>query len=178
MTLNSFSHKICFKTFSTGQNDLLDSQSASGIRTSMLTSDAEMMMNSTELFVKPQLDEESQNKLSALELQLSDSKTSAQRSLISDADQEEAKLEGLVSSVNTNPGRTQRYSKSSSLDDEHVDRMAHVSPEIPAKQGEEKQDHSQQSNRMAQISLIEEEVVCSEYCGLRLSRCYLNSQSG
>uniref|UniRef100_A0A8C9MTJ1 Centromere protein T n=1 Tax=Serinus canaria TaxID=9135 RepID=A0A8C9MTJ1_SERCA len=148
---------------SKGQNDLLDSQSASGIRTSMLTSDADMMMNSTELFVQPQLDEESQNKLSALEPQLSDSKTSAQRSPISDADQEEAKLEGLVSSVNTNPGRTQRYSKSSSLDDEHVDRMTHVSPEIPAKQGEEKQDHSQQSNRMAQISLIEEEVVCSVY---------------
>uniref|UniRef100_A0A8C9MTD8 Centromere protein T n=1 Tax=Serinus canaria TaxID=9135 RepID=A0A8C9MTD8_SERCA len=146
---------------SKGQNDLLDSQSASGIRTSMLTSDADMMMNSTELFVQPQLDEESQNKLSALEPQLSDSKTSAQRSPISDADQEEAKLEGLVSSVNTNPGRTQRYSKSSSLDDEHVDRMTHVSPEIPAKQGEEKQDHSQQSNRMAQISLIEEEVVCT-----------------
>lgn len=147
---------------SKGQNDLMDSQSASGIRTSMLTSDAEMMMNSTELFVQPQLDEESQNKLSALEPQLSDSKTSAQRSLISDADQEEAKLEGLVSSVNTNPGRTQRYSKSSSLADEHVDRMIHVSPETPAKQGEEKQDHSQQSNPMAQISFIEEEeVVCT-----------------
>ncbi|KAM3665045.1 centromere protein T isoform 2-T2 [Ammospiza maritima maritima] len=108
---------------SKGQNDLVDSQSASGIRTSMLTSDAEMMMNSTELFVQPQLDEESQNKLSALEPQLSDSKTSAQRSPISDADQEEARLEGLVSSVSTNQGRTQRYSKSTSLDDEHVDRM-------------------------------------------------------
>ncbi|CAN8186960.1 unnamed protein product [Coccothraustes coccothraustes] len=148
---------------SKGQNDLVDSQSASGIRSSMLTSDAEMMMNSTELFVQPQLDEESQNKLSALEPQLSDSKTSAQRSPISDADQEEARLEGLVSSVNTNPGRTQRYSKSSSLDDEHVDRMTHVSPETPAKQGEEKQDHSQQSNPKAQISFTEEEVVCSVY---------------
>ncbi|XP_059713313.1 centromere protein T isoform X2 [Haemorhous mexicanus] len=146
---------------SKGQNDLVDSQSASGIRTSMLTSDAEMMMNSTELFVQPQLDEESQNKLSALEPQLSDSRASAQRSPISDADQEEAKLEGLVSSVNTNPGRTQRYSKSSSLHDEHVDRMIHVSPESPAKQGEENQDHSQQSNPMAQISFIEEEVVCT-----------------
>lgn len=178
MILNSFSHKICFKTFSTGQNDLVDSQSASGIRTSMLTSDAEMMMNSTELFVQPQLDEESQNKLSALEPQLSDSKNSAERSPVSDADQEEERLEGLVSSVSTNQGRTQRYSKSSSLDDEHVDRMTHVSPETPAKQGEEKQDHSQQSNPVAQISITEEEVVCSEYCGLRLSRCYLNSQSG
>ncbi|XP_030914344.1 centromere protein T [Geospiza fortis] len=144
-----------------GQNDLVDSQSASGIRTSMLTSDAEMMMNSTELFVQPQLDEESQHKLSALEPQLSDSKSSAQRSPISDADQEEARLEGLVSSVSTNQGRTQRYSKSSSLDDEHVGRMTHVSPETPAKQGEEKQDHSQQSNPMAQISIAEEEVVCT-----------------
>ncbi|XP_054496557.2 LOW QUALITY PROTEIN: centromere protein T [Agelaius phoeniceus] len=145
---------------SKGQNDLVDSQSASGIRTSMLTSDAEMMMNSTELFVQPQLDEESQNKLSALEPQLSDSKTSAQRSPVSDADQEAARLEGLVSSVNTNQG-TKRYSKSSSLDDEHVERVTHVSPETPEKQGEEKQDHSQQSNPGAQISVTEEEVVCT-----------------
>ncbi|XP_026651042.2 centromere protein T isoform X1 [Zonotrichia albicollis] len=148
---------------SKGQNDLVDSQSASVIRTSMLTSDAEMMMNSTELFVQPLLDEESQNKLSALEPQLSDSKTSAQRSPISDADQEEARLEGLVSSVSTNQERTQRYSKSTGLDDEHVDRMSHVSPETPAKQGEEKQDHSQQSNPVAKISVTEEEVVCSVY---------------
>ncbi|XP_041256523.1 centromere protein T isoform X3 [Onychostruthus taczanowskii] len=148
---------------STGQDDLVDSQSASGIRTSILTSDAEMMMNSTELFVQPQLDEESQNKLSALESQLSDSKASAQRSPISDADQEEARLEGLVPSVSTNQGKTQRYSKSSSLDDEHVGRMTHVSPESPAKQEEEKQDHSQQSNPAAQISCTEEEVVCSVY---------------
>ncbi|XP_074406970.1 centromere protein T isoform X4 [Zonotrichia albicollis] len=146
---------------SKGQNDLVDSQSASVIRTSMLTSDAEMMMNSTELFVQPLLDEESQNKLSALEPQLSDSKTSAQRSPISDADQEEARLEGLVSSVSTNQERTQRYSKSTGLDDEHVDRMSHVSPETPAKQGEEKQDHSQQSNPVAKISVTEEEVVCT-----------------
>ncbi|XP_064578896.1 centromere protein T isoform X3 [Zonotrichia leucophrys gambelii] len=148
---------------SKGQNDLVDSQSASVIRTSMLTSDAEMMMNSTELFVQPLLDEESQNKLSALEPQLSDSKTSAQRSPISDADQKEARLEGLVSSVSTNQERTQRYSKSTGLDDEHVDRMSHVSPETPAKQGEEKQDHSQQSNPVAKISVTGEEVVCSVY---------------
>ncbi|XP_066050662.1 centromere protein T isoform X2 [Chamaea fasciata] len=141
-----------------GQNYLVDSQSASGIRTSILTSDAEMMMNSTELFVPPQLDEQSQNKVSVLEAQLSDSKTSAQRSLISDADQEEARLEGLVSGVSTNEGRTQRYSKSSSLDHERVDRMTHVSPETPAKQQEVKQDHSQQSNPMAQITFSEEEA--------------------
>nr|XP_021396844.1 centromere protein T isoform X1 [Lonchura striata domestica] len=143
-----------------GRNDLVDSLSASGIQTSILTSDAEIMMNSTELFVQPQLDGDSQSKLPALEPQLSDSKTSAQRSLISDADQEEARLEGRVSSVSTNQGRTQRYSKSSSLD-EHVDRMTHLSPETPEKQREEKLDHSQQSNPMTEISFTEEEVVCS-----------------
>ncbi|RMC09211.1 hypothetical protein DUI87_14219 [Hirundo rustica rustica] len=153
---------------SKGQNYFVDSQSASGIRTSILTSDAEIMMNSTELFVQSQLDEQSQNKFSALEPQLSDSKTSAQRSLISDADQEEARLEGLVSGVSANEGRTQRYSKSSSLDREHVDRMTQESPETPTKQQEEKQAHSQQSNPMARISFAEEEVVCSEYCGLKL----------
>ncbi|XP_014111020.1 PREDICTED: centromere protein T isoform X2 [Pseudopodoces humilis] len=143
---------------SKGQNYLVDSQSTSGIRTSILTSDAEMMMNTTELFVQPQLDEQNQNKLSALEAQLSDSKTSAQRSLISDGDQEEERLEGLVSDVRTNEGRTQRDSKSSRLHDEHVDRMTHISPETPAKQQEGKQDQSPQSNPMAQISFSEEEV--------------------
>lgn len=156
----------------------MDSHSASGIRTSILTSDAEIMMNSTELFVQPQLDEDSQSKLPALEPQLSYSKTSARRSLISDADQEEARLEGWVSSVSTNQGRTQRYSKRSNLDDEHGDRMIHVSPETPEKQGEEKLDHSQQSNPMAEISFTEEEVVCCEYCGLRLNRYCLNSHNG
>ncbi|XP_017596416.1 PREDICTED: centromere protein T [Corvus brachyrhynchos] len=147
------------------QNYLVDSQSASGIRTSILTSDAEMMMNSTELFVQSQLDEQSQNKLFALEPQLSDSKTSAQRSLISDVDQEESRPEGLVSSVGTNEGRTQRYSKSSSLDHGHVDRMRHVSTETPVKQQEDKQDHSQQSHPMEQVSFPEEEVVCTAECG-------------
>ncbi|XP_048172570.1 centromere protein T [Corvus hawaiiensis] len=147
------------------QNYLVDSQSASGIRTSILTSDAEMMMNSTELFVQSQLDEQSQNKLFALEPQLSDSKTSAQRSLISDVDQEKSRPEGLVSSVGTNEGRTQRYSKSSSLDHGHVDRMRHVSTETPVKQQEDKQDHSQQSHPMEQVSFPEEEVVCTAECG-------------
>ncbi|XP_056356539.1 centromere protein T isoform X2 [Oenanthe melanoleuca] len=142
-----------------GQNYLVDSPSASGIRTSLLTSDAEMMMNSTELFVQPQLDEQSQNK-SALEPQLSSLKTSAERSLISDADQEEARLEGLVSGMST---KEKRYSKSSSLDHEHVDRTTDISPQTPAKEQEEKQDHSHQSNRVAQISFTEEEVVCSVY---------------
>ncbi|XP_014744504.1 PREDICTED: centromere protein T, partial [Sturnus vulgaris] len=145
---------------SKGQNYLVDSQSR--IRTSILTSDAEMMMNSTELFVQSQLDEQSQNK-SALEPQLSDLKTSAQRSLISDADQEEARLEGLVSGVSTNSRRSQTYSKSSSLDHERVDRMTRISPEPLAKQQEEKQDRSHQSKPVTQISFSEEEVACSVY---------------
>ncbi|KAM6250713.1 centromere protein T isoform 3-T3 [Spheniscus humboldti] len=141
------------------QNYLVDSQTASGIRTAMLTSDAEIMLSNTELFVQPQLDEQSQNKLSALEPQLSDSKTSAQRSKISDAAREEARLVGLVSGVGTNEGKTQRYSEDLILNHEHVDRMTHVSPKTPANQREDKQDHSQQSNPVEQLSVSEEVVV-------------------
>ncbi|KAM6065108.1 centromere protein T isoform 2-T3 [Theristicus caerulescens] len=141
------------------QNYLVDSQTASGIRTAMLTSDAEIMLSNTELFVQPQFDEQSQNKLSALEPQLSDSKTSAQRSKISDAAQEEARLADLVSSVGTNEGRIQRYSEDLILDHVHVDRMTRVSPKTPANQTEDKQDHSQQSNPMEQLSVSEEVVV-------------------
>uniref|UniRef100_A0A8C5TXM2 Centromere protein T n=1 Tax=Malurus cyaneus samueli TaxID=2593467 RepID=A0A8C5TXM2_9PASS len=143
---------------SKGQNYLVDSLSASGIQTSMLTNYAEVMMNSTELFVQSQLDEQSQDKLSALEPQLSDSKTSAQKSKISDADQEDARLEGMVSSVGTNEGGTQRYSKNSSLDHEHVDRMTHVSPETPTKQQENEQDHSRQNNPKEHVSVSEEKM--------------------
>ncbi|XP_075366434.1 centromere protein T isoform X2 [Mycteria americana] len=141
------------------QNYLVDSQTASGIRTATLISDAEIMLSNTELFVQPQFDEQSQNKLSALEPQLSDSKTSAQRSKISDAAQEEARLVVLVSSVGTNEGRTQRYSEDLILDCEHVDRMTHVSPKTPANQQEDKQDHSQQSNPLEQLSASEEVAV-------------------
>ncbi|KAM7101625.1 centromere protein T isoform 1-T1 [Ciconia maguari] len=141
------------------QNYLVDSQTASGIRTATLTSDAEIMLSNTELFVQPQFDEQSQNKLSALEPQLFNSKTSAQRSKISDAAQEEARLVVLVSSVGTNEGRTQRYSEDLILDREHVDRMTHVSPKTPANQQEDKQDHSQQSNPLEQLSVSEEVVV-------------------
>ncbi|XP_072728245.1 centromere protein T isoform X2 [Ciconia boyciana] len=141
------------------QNYLVDSQTASGIRTATLTSDAEIMLSNTELFVQPQFDEQSQNKLSALEPQLFNSKTSAQRSKISDAAQEEARLVVLVSSVGTNEGRTQRYSEDLILDHEHVDRMTHVSPKTPANQQEDKQDHSQQSNPLEQLSVSEEVVV-------------------
>ncbi|XP_074007556.1 centromere protein T isoform X4 [Numenius arquata] len=122
------------------QDYLVDSQTASGIQTALLASDAEIMLSNTELFVQPQLDEQNQNKLSALEPQLSDSKTSAQRSKISAAAPEEARLAGLVSSVGTNKGRTQRYSEDLILDHERIDRMSPVSPKPPANQQEEKQD--------------------------------------
>ncbi|XP_074007553.1 centromere protein T isoform X1 [Numenius arquata] len=121
------------------QDYLVDSQTASGIQTALLASDAEIMLSNTELFVQPQLDEQNQNKLSALEPQLSDSKTSAQRSKISAAAPEEARLAGLVSSVGTNKGRTQRYSEDLILDHERIDRMSPVSPKPPANQQEEKQ---------------------------------------
>ncbi|XP_054054517.1 centromere protein T isoform X3 [Rissa tridactyla] len=141
------------------QDYLVDSQTASVIQTAMLTSDAEIMLSNTELFVQPQFNERSQNKLSALEPQLSNSKTSAQRSKISDAAQEEARLGGLVSSVRKNEGRTRRYSEDLILDRKHVDRMSPVSPKTPAKQQEDKQEHSQRSNPMEQLSLSEEVVV-------------------
>ncbi|XP_074007555.1 centromere protein T isoform X3 [Numenius arquata] len=141
------------------QDYLVDSQTASGIQTALLASDAEIMLSNTELFVQPQLDEQNQNKLSALEPQLSDSKTSAQRSKISAAAPEEARLAGLVSSVGTNKGRTQRYSEDLILDHERIDRMSPVSPKPPANQQEEKQGHSQQSNPMEQLSVSEEMVV-------------------
>ncbi|XP_064315201.1 centromere protein T isoform X5 [Phalacrocorax carbo] len=144
------------------QNYLVDSQTASGIQTAMLTSDVEIVLNNTELFVQPQFDEQSQKKLSALEPQLSDSKTSAQRSKISDAAQEAAGLVGLVSGVGTNKGRTQRYSEDLIIDHEHIDRMTHVSPKTPANQREDKQDHSHQSNPMEQLS-VSEEVVAGKH---------------
>ncbi|OPJ78043.1 centromere protein T isoform B [Patagioenas fasciata monilis] len=140
------------------ENYLVDSPTASGIGTAMQTSDAEIMLSNTELFVQPQF-EQNQNKLSALELQLSNSKTSAQRSEISAA-QEEARPVGLVSSVGTNEGRTEEYSeKDLILDRVHVDRTTHVSPKPPANQQEDKQDHSQQSNPMEQLFDSEEVVV-------------------
>ncbi|XP_032557448.1 LOW QUALITY PROTEIN: centromere protein T [Chiroxiphia lanceolata] len=143
------------------QNYLVDSQSASGVRTAMMTSDAEIVLNNTELFVQPQRDEQSQNKLSALEPQLSHSKTPAQRSKISDAAQDTARLEGLVSGVGTNEGRTQRHSENLGLHQEHIDRMAPVSPGTPANQQEDQQDHSQQSNPVEQVSVHEEKVAGS-----------------
>jgi len=149
------------------QNYLVDSQTASGIQTATLTSDAEIMLSNTELFVQPQFDEQSQNK-PAFEPQLSDSKTLEQRSKISDAAQEEAKLVAPLSGVGTNEGRTQRYSEDLILDREGIDRMTGVPPKTPANQREDQQDHSQQSNPMEQLSVLEEVVAGSEYCGLGL----------
>ncbi|XP_027502363.1 centromere protein T isoform X3 [Corapipo altera] len=146
---------------SNAQNYLVDSQSVSGIRTTMMTSDAEIVLNNTELFVQPQCDEQSQNKLSALEPQLSHSKTPTQRSKISDAAQDTARPEGLVSGVGTNEGRTQRHSENLGLHQEHIDRMAPVSPGTPANQQEDQQDHSQQSNPVERVSVHEEKVAGS-----------------
>ncbi|XP_039236772.1 centromere protein T isoform X2 [Pipra filicauda] len=165
---------------SNAQNYLVDLQSASGIRTTMMTSDAEIVLNNTELFVQPQLNERSQNKLSALGPQLSHSKTPAQRSKISDAAQDTAGPEGLVSGVGTDEGRTQRHSENSGLDQEHIDRMAPVSPGTPANQREDQQDGSQQSNPVEQVSVHEEEVagsVCrlSSSLSSRSSSKYLGS---
>ncbi|KAJ7402193.1 Centromere protein T [Pitangus sulphuratus] len=143
---------------SKAENCLVDSQSASGIRTTMMTSDAEIVLNNTELFVQPQLHEQSQNKPSALEPQLSDPKTPAQRSEISDAAQEAARPEGLVSGVGTDEGRTQGHPENSGLDQEHIDRMIRVSAGTPANQQEDQQDHSQQSNPVEQVAVDEEEV--------------------
>ncbi|XP_010119737.1 PREDICTED: centromere protein T, partial [Chlamydotis macqueenii] len=140
------------------QNYLVDSQTASGIQTATLTSDAEIMLSNTELFVQPQFDEQSQNKLSALEPSLSISKTSAQRSKVSVAPQEEARLVGPVSDVDANEGGTQRYSENLTLDHEHVDRMTPESPKTPANQQEDKEDHSQQSNPVEQLSISEDVV--------------------
>ncbi|XP_010177710.1 PREDICTED: centromere protein T, partial [Mesitornis unicolor] len=138
------------------RNYLVDSHTASGTQTAILTSDAEVMLSNTELFVQPQFDEQSQNKLSALEPPLSSTKTPAQRSKISHAAQEEARPVGLVSSVDTNEGKIQRFSENLILDREHVGRMT---PKTPANQREDKQDHSYRSNSVKQLSGSEEMVI-------------------
>ncbi|XP_026712475.1 centromere protein T isoform X3 [Athene cunicularia] len=149
------------------QDYLVDLQTTSGIQATMKTSDAEML-NNTELFVQPQFGEQSQNKLSALEPQLSDSKMSPQRSKISDAAQEEARLVGLVSRVGTNEGRTRRCSENLILDHEHVGRMTRLSPKPPANQQEDTQVHSQQTNPMEQ--LVEEVVAGNHHANSEYSK--------
>ncbi|XP_037264872.1 centromere protein T isoform X1 [Falco biarmicus] len=135
------------------QKYLVDSQTASEIQTTVLTSDVEIMLSNTELFVQPQFDDQSQNKLSVLEPQLLNSKTSAQRSKISDAAQEETRL------VGTDTRRTPRNSENLILDHEHAGRMTPLSPGTPANQQEDKHSHSQQSNPMKQLSVSEEVAV-------------------
>nr|XP_047924885.1 centromere protein T isoform X4 [Anser cygnoides] len=139
------------------QNYLVDLQTASMIEAATLTSDAEIMLNNTELFAQPQSGEQNQKELPALEPQLSESETPVQRSKISNAMQEEGKLVGRVSSVGTEEGRTRRYSEEELINDrEHVDSMTHVSQKTSANQGEDEQGHSQQSEPMEQLSDSEE----------------------
>lgn len=162
MALQHF--KTCSKTFiPTAQDYLVDSQTASGFGTAMLASDAEIVLSNTELFVQPQGGEQSQHKLSALEAQLSESRTSAWRSHVSDAAQEDARLAGLVSSVGTREGRSRRNSEDLIPGREHVDRATRVSPKTPANQPEDEQDRSPQSHLMEQLSVAEKVVAGSEY---------------
>ncbi|XP_008940083.1 PREDICTED: centromere protein T, partial [Merops nubicus] len=141
------------------ENYLVDSPSPSGIQTVTLTSDAEIMLSNTELFVQPPFDMQSQTKLPAPKPQLSDSKNSTPRSKTSDTAQEEARLVGLVSSMGINERKNQRYSADLTLNREHVDGMTHVSPKTPANQQKDKQDDSQQSHPVEQLSLAEAVVV-------------------
>ncbi|XP_032051427.1 centromere protein T isoform X3 [Aythya fuligula] len=135
------------------QNYLVELQTASMIEAATATSDAEIMLNNTELFVQPQSVEQNQKKLPALEPRLSESKTPVQRSEISNATQEEGRLVGRVSSVGTDEGRTRRYSEEELINDgEHVDNMAHVSQETSVNDGEDEQGHSQQSEPVEQLS--------------------------
>ncbi|XP_035399592.1 centromere protein T [Cygnus atratus] len=146
------------------QNYLVDLQTASMIEAATLTSDAEIMLNNTELFVQPQSGEQNQKELPALEPQLSESETPVQRSKISNATQEEGKLVGRVSSVGTEDGRTRRYSEEELINDcEHVDSMTHVSQKTSANQGEDEQGHSQQSEPMEQLSDSEEVAGTTEH---------------
>ncbi|XP_069724540.1 centromere protein T isoform X5 [Phaenicophaeus curvirostris] len=118
------------------QSCLLDSQTPLEIQAASLTSDADIVLSNTELFIQPPSDEQNQSKLSALGPQLSDSKTSAQRSKVSDAAQEEARLVGLASSVGTNEESTQTESEELILNHEHIDRMTHESLQTPVKEQE------------------------------------------
>ncbi|XP_068022653.1 centromere protein T [Melanerpes formicivorus] len=131
------------------QSHLVDSQLG------MHTGDAEIMLSTTRLFVQPQLDEHSHNKLSPL--QLLDSKTSPWRNKDSGAAPEELRLGSLVSSVGTSDRQLQWHAEDLSLDPEHSDR---VTPKPPPEQRED-QDPSQQSNPMEQLSLSEEVVAAS-----------------
>ena len=151
----------------------MDLQTSSVTGTTTIRTDAEVVLNNTELFVEPQLGEQN---LLAVEPQLSDSKTSAQRSNTSYPAHEKARLEGLVSGVSTDERRTLRFSEKDLITDhEHVDG---ITQKTPAKEGEEEQDHSQQNDPMEQFS-ESEEMAGSEYNGLGIGGCryYLKSRS-
>ncbi|XP_032302924.1 centromere protein T isoform X2 [Coturnix japonica] len=132
------------------QDYLVDLQASSVIGTSTIRTDTEVVLNSTELFAEPQFE----RNRPAIEPQTPDSKTSAQRSNTSYPARREARLEGLVSGVSTDKGKTRRFSEKGLITDhEHVDGMTQ---KTPAKQGEEEQDHSQQNDPMEQFSELEE----------------------
>lgn len=140
------------------QDYLVDLQTSSMTGTTTIRTDAEVVLNNTELFVEPQLGEQN---LLAVEPQLSDSKTSAQRSNTSYPAHEKARLEGLVSRVSTDERRTLRFSEKDLITDhEHVDG---ITQKTPAKQGEEEQDHSQQNDPMEQFSESEEMAGTTEH---------------
>uniref|UniRef100_A0A8C6Z954 Centromere protein T n=1 Tax=Nothoprocta perdicaria TaxID=30464 RepID=A0A8C6Z954_NOTPE len=144
------------------QNYLVDSSAASMTRGTVLTSDAEIVLSNTELFV--QAGEENPHRPSTLEPQLPDSKISAQNSKTVDAVPEEAKLVGLESSVATDGGRTHRYSeKNLIIDYESVDRMTPVSPKTSVSQGDGHQGHSHQSELVELFSVPEEVVAGGEH---------------
>ncbi|XP_042677440.1 centromere protein T [Centrocercus urophasianus] len=140
------------------QDYLVDLQASSMTGTTAIGTDAEVVLNNTELFVEPQFGE--QNFL-AVEPQLSDSKTSAQRSNSSHPAHVEERLEGLVSAVSTDARKTRRFSEKDLITDhEHVDG---ITQKTPARQGEEEQDHSQQNDPMEQFSEPEEMAGTTEH---------------
>ncbi|XP_065517560.1 centromere protein T isoform X3 [Lathamus discolor] len=65
----------------------------------------------------------------------------------------------MLTSVGTGKRRTQGYSQDLVLDHEHVDSMTPVSSKSPENPPENKQDHSQWTNPMGQLSVSEEVVV-------------------
>ncbi|XP_072202417.1 centromere protein T isoform X2 [Excalfactoria chinensis] len=137
------------------QDYLVDLQASSLIGTTTIRTDTEVVLSNTELFVEPQFE---QNHL-AVEPQLSDSKTSAQRSNTSA--HREASMEDLVSGASADEGKARRFSEKDLITDrEHVDGMT---KKTPAKQGEEEQDHSQQNDPMEQFSESEEMAGTTEH---------------
>ncbi|XP_065589436.1 centromere protein T [Cyrtonyx montezumae] len=136
------------------QDCLVDLHTTSVTGTTTMETE-EVMLNNTELFVEPQFGE--QNPL-PLESQLAESKTSVQRSSTSYPAHEKAKLEGLVSGVGVDEGRTQRFSEKDLIADcKHV---VGIAQKTPAKQGE---GHSAGNDPIEQFSDSEEMVGATEH---------------